>query len=248
MGGGKKDAGVLGAGEPAVDPRGPTGLKAGSDAAQALPPPVAEYKDTAEKKAYSWLEGKAQIVLCRIATPKPDFTWTLKKIRQETKDGNQLGFTDCTFESQLVSNPKAEGAGYFSGRAALKTVVIRIPKELNVTDAQLKTAEGKKDNEKEVKALKAKRACRDFLITHELAHVDKAWGSLSDSSLGWDTKLGTLAAGTAVTAKHITDALDRGVGPIGRRARHQADDDHNASTIARCSATRNSRMPPASRP
>jgi hypothetical protein len=210
MGKGERQAGVLGAGEPAIDPRGPVGLNAGSNAAQALPPPVAEFKDTSDKRPYSWLEGKAQLLLCRVASPKPDFSWTLKKIRQETKDKNQLGFTDCSFESENVANPKAEAAGYFAGRSALKVTAIRIPKELNVTDAQVKTAEGKKDNEAEVKRLKALQACRDHLVTHELKHVEKAWDSLSNVSLGWELKLGTLGEGTTVTEKHISDALDEG--------------------------------------
>ncbi|MBK9090573.1 MAG: hypothetical protein IPL90_16595 [Holophagales bacterium] len=171
---------------------------------------MAEYKDTTDKKAYSWLGGKAQLLLCRVAAPKPDFSWTLRKIREETKDANQLGFTDSTFESALVSNPKAEAAGYFSGRAALKTTVIRIPKELDVTDAQIKAAEAKKDKPEAAKRLKALRACRDHLVAHELAHIDKAWDSLSEMSLGWEKKLGTLAEGTAVTTKHIEAALDEG--------------------------------------
>ena len=210
MAGGNRNAGPLGVGEPVGNPRGPVGLAAGSNAAQALPPAVPEYKETADKKAYSWMGGKAQLLLCRVTAPKPDFTWTLRKIREETKDPNQLGFTDCTFESELVSNPKAEEAGYFSGRSALKTTVIRIPKELDVTDAQIKAAEAKKDKPEEAKRLKALRACRDHLVSHELAHVDKAWDSLSEMSLGWEKKLGTLAEGTAVTAKHIEAAIDEG--------------------------------------
>ena len=210
MAGGNKNAGPMGVGEPAGNARGPVGLDAGSNAAQALPPAVPEYKDTTDKKAYSWLGGRAQILLCRVSAPKPDFSWTLRKIREETKDGNQLGFTDSAFESALVSNPKAEAAGYFSGKAALKTTVIRIPKELDVTDAQIKAAEAKKDKPEAAKRLKALRACRDHLVAHELAHIDKAWDSLSEMSLGWEKKLGTLAEGTAVTTKHIEAALDEG--------------------------------------
>lgn len=228
MGGGVKQAGPLGAGEPAVDPRGPAGLAAGSDAAQALPPPVAEYKDTADRKAYSWQGGRAQLVLCRITAPKPDFSWTLKQIRKETADENQLGFTDCSFESELVSNSKAEAAGYFCGRAALRTTVIRIPKELNVTDAQIAAAAARKDEQLK-KKLKALKACRDHLVTHELTHVDKAWDSLSDVNLGWKKSLGALGEGATVTAKHIEDALDEGdaKGPtkIAESARKWDEDD-----------------------
>ena len=209
MGGGSKQAGPLGAAEPGIDPRGPIGLAEGSDAAQALPPAVPEYKDTSAKKAYSWLEGKAQILLCRIKEPKPDFTWTLKKIRQETGKPDQLGFTDCAYESELVSNPKAEEAGYFCARAKLTTIVIRLPKELDVSDAQVQAAERKKEEDL-VKRLKALQACRAHLLTHELMHVQKAWDSLSDVSHGWETKLGTLGRGTTVTAKHIETALDEG--------------------------------------
>jgi hypothetical protein len=210
MGSGTKQAGPLGAGEPVVDPRGPVGLAAGSNAAQALPPAVADYQNTVDRKAYSWLQGKAQLLLCRVAAPAPNFSWTLRKIRQETKDGNQLGFTDSTFESALVSNPKAEAAGYFSGRAALKTTVIRIPKELDVTDAQIKAAEARKDKPEEAKRLRALRACRDHLVAHELAHIDKAWDSLSEMTLGWEKKLGTLAEGTEVTMKLMEAAIDEG--------------------------------------
>lgn len=208
MGGGAK-RGVLGAAAIAIDPRGPAGLAAGSNAAQALPPPVADYKDTSERKAYSWAGGKAQIVLCRVKAPKPDFSWTLKQIRKETADGNQLGYTDCSFESELVSNQKAEAAGYFCGRAALRTSVIRIPKELDVTDAQIRAAEARKDVPA-TKRLKALKACRDYLVTHELAHIDKAWDSLSDMTLGWQKKLGALGESATVTEKVIEGALDEG--------------------------------------
>lgn len=209
MGGGASQAGPLGAVEIAIDPRGPVGLAEGSNAAQALPPPVADYKDTSDRKAYSWAGGKAQIVLCRLKAPQPDFSWTLKQIRNETADGSQLGFTDCSFESELVSNPKAEEAGYFCGRAALRTSAIRIPKELDVTDAQIRAAEARKDVPA-TKRLKALRACRDHLVTHELTHIDKAWDSLSEMTLGWQRKLGALGEGATVTATVIEGALDEG--------------------------------------
>lgn len=210
MGGGSREPGPLGATEPALGTRGPEGLQAGSNAAQALPPKVPEFTNTVDRRAYDWAAGKAQLLLCRISTPNPDFTWTLKKIRQETKNPGQLGFTDASFVSEVASNPKAEQAGYFSGRSALKTIVIRIPKELNVTDAQIAAAEAKKDNAAEVKRLKALRACRDHILAHERAHVDKAWDSLSDFTLGWRKQLGALSDDATVTAKHISDALDEG--------------------------------------
>jgi hypothetical protein len=228
MGKGDKQAGPAGLGDAPSGQRGPTGLKAGSDAAQALPPAVAEYKDTVEKKPYSWLEGKLQIVLCRVKMPKPDFSWTLKKIREETGNADQLGFTDCSFESDHVSIPKAESAGYFSAHAALKTVVMRLPKELDVTDAQIKLAETQK-NEAKVKELKAKKACRDHLVAHEEKHVQKAWDALSSTSLGWDLKLGTLSSDTAATKEHLTKALDEGdaKGPtkIAEASKKWDDDD-----------------------
>lgn len=228
MGGGTKQAGPVGAKEPAVDPRGPVGLNAGANAAQALPPAVAEYKDTSAKKPYSWAGDKAQLLLCRIKEPKPDYSWSLKKIRKETGNGDQLGFTDCSFESELVSNPKAEAAGYFSGRAKLTTTAIRIPKELNVTDAQIKAAEGKKD-EALTKKLKALKACHDHLVAHELKHVEKAWDSLSEVSLGWELKLGSLSSSSTVTADNISKALDEGdaKGPtkIAESAKKWDDDD-----------------------
>ena len=102
---------------------------------------------------------------------------------------------------------ESRSGGLFSGRGALRTTAIRIPKELNITDAQIKAAEAKTDKPLEAKRLKALKACRDFLVTHELAHIDKAWDSLSEVSLGWEKKLGTLASDTTVTAKHIEDAL-----------------------------------------
>jgi len=210
MGGGSKQAGPLGADAPADDQRGPTGLQAGANAAQALPPTIAEYKDTAEKKTYSYKGGKAQILLCRLATPTPDASWSLKKIRVDTKNNAQLGFTDCTFVSEVVSNPKAEAAGYFSARGALKTLKIRIPKELNITDAQIQAAEAKKDVPL-TKKLKAFKACRDLLVTHELKHVAEAWAALSDVTLGYELKLGTLGESTDVTKDHMTKAVDDGI-------------------------------------
>jgi len=209
MGKGDRQPGPAGLDGEASGQRGPTGLQAGSNAGQALPPAVAEYKDTVEKKAYSYAGGKAQILLCRVKTPAPDYTWTLKKIRTETGKPDQLGYTDCTFESDHVSNPKAEEAGYFSAHAALKTVVIRLPKELNVTDAQIKAAEAQK-NDLKVKELKAKKACRDHLLAHEEKHIEKAWDALSDASLGWYLKLGLLSSDATVTKAQMTKALDDG--------------------------------------
>lgn len=209
MGGGSKRIGPLGSARHSTDSRGPLGLSAGSNAAQALPPAVAEYADTTEKEVLSWLGGRAQILLCRIAAPRPDFTWTLERIRQETKRDNQLGFTDCAFASELVPNPKAEEAGYFSARAALRTIVIRIPKELNVSDAQVQAAELKKD-EPLRRRLAALQACRDLLVEHELKHIEKAWGSLGEVSLGWYKRLGQLREGTTVTAELLERALDDG--------------------------------------
>ena len=168
-----------------------------------------DYKDTSDRRLYQFAGGKAQMLLCRTKEPKPDFSWTLKKIRKETGNPDQLGFTDVQFESETVSIPKAEDAGYFSGRAAMKTVAIRIPKELDVTDAQVKAAEARKDGAA-TKRLKALQACRDHVVTHELKHVEKDWDSLSEMTLGWQTKLGSLTKDSTVTQKHIEDAVDGG--------------------------------------
>ena len=73
------------------------------------------YKDTADKKAYSWLGGKAQLLLCRVTAPKPDFSWTLRKIREETKDANQLGFTDCHLRVGARLEPEGGGGRLLLG-------------------------------------------------------------------------------------------------------------------------------------
>lgn len=219
MGKGDRQAGVLGAGEPAVRPRGPEGLDTGSKAAQALPPPVPEVKGTVAKRPYAWRDGKAQILFCRLGTPAPDYSWSLKKIRQDTKRASQLGFTDCAFESETVSIPKAEEAGYFSGRAALRTIAIHLPKELNVTNDQISAAE-KAKNDALVKQLKAFQACRDLILAHELKHVDEAWATLSDQTLGWNLKL---SGSGEVTQKLMIEAIDEGASNGPTQIKNSAD-------------------------
>ena len=195
MGGGAKQAGPLGAGSPAVDPRGPEGLDAGSKAAQALPPQVPEAKGTVDKRLDSWKEGKAQILFCRLTTPGADTAWTINQIRTHTGKAGQLGFTDIAFEAETVSMPKAEDAGYFSGRAILKTIAIHLPKELDVSDAQIRAAENSKDAAR-VEELKAFRAAKDLILAHELKHIDEAWATLSDQTLGWNKILDGTAEST----------------------------------------------------
>lgn len=204
MGGGAKEAGPLGAGSPADDPRGPEGLDAGSKAAQALPPPVPEAKNAVDKRLYSWKEGKAQILFCRLAAPRPDATWTINKIRTHTGQAGQLGFTDIAFEAETVWIPKAEDAGYFSARAILKTIAIHLPKELDVSEAQIQAAERAKDAAL-VDELKAFKAAKDLILAHELKHIDEAWATLSDQTLGWNKVLGGTAESTA---KLMRDAID----------------------------------------
>lgn len=204
MGGGTKKAGPLGGEAPAVDVRGPVGLQAGSNAAQALPPDVPEPKDTADRRLYSYKEGKVQILFCRLAAPKPDWSWSIKKIRTDTKNPGQLGYTDISFDAAAVSIPKAETAGYFSGRAILKPITIRLPSELNVSDAQIAAAEQAKKPER-VTELKAFKAAGALILKHELKHIDEAWAALTDMTLGWNKKL----SGTSdASAKLLKEALD----------------------------------------